>query len=1002
MRNYSLKSNTNSYSPTPNLNDLDWIDIYVSVKSGNDTTGDGTINNPYWSVTKSVSVMTEANAYNVYIDPGFYTGDSQLNPPNATEIVFTRYPGTTGGVELDQTEITNTLGNSYSIIFLEIQPNLLYCDSENERQLTPKITFYNSQVTQFTILHGVFELAVVNSSIFYAVGNTTTLTLQNSIIFGITTNLVVFNSVSISNSSLNNGIIVVYAAQQVSIENSQFGNSSVELHDTSNIHIGDSTFSFIDTPSFTFDDHLMTPIALYNSSTTIDSCTFINIRNKINIITCTDSQLQIYSRVPLTATSSELLFSGTLISNYLSQFSVPIMEITDSVLGFLNTQFISCSSNAGLLLSYGSIISAINTQLSLCIFLEYGIYLQSTSYMSLQNVTLDSSSLSSDTLGFFYFVNSDVDINQLSLSSITTNLIFDSKNSVFSLKNSSFYLISNSLLTGLGSAITIENTKVSGSSVGNTILFNQCTGNVSGLQLDLVVNFDTLINVGNSQFNFKDLLINDSGDTAACSITNNLFFINTGVRGGVFQFEQTNFECEISDNTFNSNTADLAGGAIYSKELIIVDKSNKFLGNTATFYGNNIASGKARLGIGMPDDIANDEPITITITMFDYFDNEVTTEAGDLMLWLSAISTPGDFTNVSMPVSLIGGFARVNLNAFVGMQVGSVFNILAHQDGLQSNVELTVGPCRPFQFQSPNNVLCQYCNSTDLVYSPSKQQCVKCNNEKLSQCYRGNVETIENYWMYNNDIEVIKRCEQNLCLGGNQCISGHTGILCGQCLTSPKHNKSSIYCCTLFIIALSLAPTIFNHHVFGSIIIFLQSVAILLYSQMNLYIVPLFRMSLDYIPFICSGLPFNYYTKVAFSFSATIIIIAIGGITSRIAKSLSLVRQIQHPTAQRSPYLSYFWSSTLLFFGPLVFDLFSLSMPCRDIGDKQPYKLRARNQTENIANFFLLIILVISGNAFLDPATRGIVISSITLLFAAVILAISIIQNIRMRLSKLK
>ncbi|GAM28096.1 hypothetical protein SAMD00019534_112720 [Acytostelium subglobosum LB1] len=354
-----------------------------------------------------------------------------------------------------------------------------------------------------------------------------------------------------------------------------------------------------------------------------------------------------------------------------------------------------------------------------------------------------------------------------------------------------------------------------------------------------------------------------------CYLHNNTLSRNTGSNGGAMRIITTSGSlssggCIFTKNSFIANAASGSGGAVFisADSYLPIDPSNIFDQNTVDFYGVNVATSKLRLNITEIDGVlSNNSPIQFTLTMLDGYNNTVEDEVGDVVLSVSSLTPTISNINFTYAIGLIGGTADVFLTQLIGQPSGCMFNINLTQYNnewpytITTAFNITVPSCGPFQFLKANSSLCQYCSSIYDVYSPSLSRCVECESayRNLAQCYLDTVSTMPNYWMYNNDIEQIYHCQPNICLGDNKCRSGHTGVLCGQCIGSTVSNKSGIYCCRyiLFFIITTLVLAFrprFFYSIYGHMFIFLQTVAILLYPQINLYVLPLFRMSIDFIP----------------------------------------------------------------------------------------------------------------------------------------------------------
>ncbi|GAM28045.1 hypothetical protein SAMD00019534_112210 [Acytostelium subglobosum LB1] len=505
------------------------------------------------------------------------------------------------------------------------------------------------------------------------------------------------------------------------------------------------------------------------------------------------------------------------------------------------------------------------------------------------------------------------------------------------------------------SAVTSYNTDIHVSqstfTLNEGIIFSMTMGNftltgstIKGTTADTAV---ALLNIQRVQINDTDIITN--------------FASNSPLRmfGGAFYLENMYYPCEFSYNSFVDNEAKASGGVFYvaNGDPFLLDATNVLTGNVAEFYGPNYASVKSTFNItNLTENLRNDVAMEIGITVLDGYNNTVSNEVGEIKISIVPMTPTLSNSSYSFTVTLMGGQGIVYLTELVGKPNGSVFQInLSQEDSslLPLSFQITIPSCSPFQFQGINSSLCQFCPSNLDVYSRSLGRCQSCQSElkHLTQCYQDRVSTTPDFWMYNYDIEYIYQCQPNQCLGSNRCLSGHTGVLCGQCIKSPGINKSGLYCCSsnsifitlsyiifimLVIVGLSITP---GHHasIVGILFNYFQSIAILLFPQLNLYIVPLFRISIDFIPKVCPLPELGYIAKVLLSTLMIIVIIVTGTLaTGRITffqrRRLINIQETMN-TSDISRW-SLFWHLLMMFYGALVFNFFSLALPCRNVGNQ--------------------------------------------------------------------
>ncbi|EGC30463.1 hypothetical protein DICPUDRAFT_83613 [Dictyostelium purpureum] len=494
-------------------------------------------------------------------------------------------------------------------------------------------------------------------------------------------------------------------------------------------------------------------------------------------------------------------------------------------------------------------------------------------------------------------VLSDFSFNQISFSGIYFFKI--SNDSVAILNNVEFIdnsNIPNILYSENRSKVSISNSKFVSNSIFNNNLFS-----IQGhCQVDLnqvffynnTVNFDSfLINLIESTLKMNSSEISKTtskqssiGSTGSLlEIQNSIFNENFVVfNGGVMNLDHLTNIVKLENNVFIKNKCLGSGGVFYTngfKYSIDKNDSNIFL-NNSSIYGNIIASEPSFLKVS--------EPIVklIYIALLDRYSQLVSIQIYPTTVSIQKTIGNDTFDPIKFTVLIRGGQSsfdtsifHIPVNTNLSSQVYSL-NISIPDLKLEYyNPNYTSGiPCNFFQYYS--NDVCNYCDFNK-IYDYTKEECVDCPNNM--HCLGSEIGANFGFHVFNlNSIETFiftEPCPLGLCLEGseesiNRCPTSQydpDSPYCSKCTNDPSIgpsiSKNALNCCQnvqplllfgyiAFILILTFIISLYKSNVntklTGVVIMLLQYNSIIFYSYPGLYILPLFRISMDFI--------FNYCT----------------------------------------------------------------------------------------------------------------------------------------------
>ncbi|KYQ88996.1 hypothetical protein DLAC_10212 [Tieghemostelium lacteum] len=433
------------------------------------------------------------------------------------------------------------------------------------------------------------------------------------------------------------------------------------------------------------------------------------------------------------------------------------------------------------------------------------------------------------------------------------------------------------------------------------------------------------------------------GEWPTCTMSKTTFENNTSnTSGGCFNIASSSpFSCQLTDigNSITNNKAlNGGGGAVYYQQTSAFDPywinaDIEYSGNTA-LYGSDIATNISEIYIEFTNtDVFQ---LKFTFTLKDKNENIIILDNQKPVNF--QIQQMGETLNDNHLFSL-------NITAFLQDGVGKVnyqlpeissltYSItLPDYPSIIQNVQVYTTYCSTYTYRLNNT--CVYC---DIGSSLNKQgNCQPCDQNLV--CLNSLVYTKPNYYLANSDdINSIYQCQPNHCTGMNECTGTfNQGLLCGSC---QKPNsmlfipKTGIYCCNrnstplylVFYLALLIPITIILsmkfqyssfYSTFGKIFTFLQFISIIFFSSPYLYLLPLFRFSIDVFYDFC---PFTFTGrgKALFALSTIIALVAILSII-RIIKNRK--KRNDHGNLQN---VYYYWSLFLILYPPVMFNLVSM------------------------------------------------------------------------------
>ncbi|KAM9955884.1 hypothetical protein ACTFIW_002090 [Dictyostelium discoideum] len=539
----------------------------------------------------------------------------------------------------------------------------------------------------------------------------------------------------------------------------------------------------------------------------------------------------------------------------------------------------------------------------------------------------------------------------------------------------------------------------------------------------LFVIHNSNINISDCEFSFNNLYKNGMGSIINFNkylnkftyfqIENSLFSFNIAKFGQLYfsgylndQDAFTNSNSTFSNKTLISNHASSQGGAIFTENFIFslnisnILNSNHFDNNTSLCGDNFSSSLKEIIFIETNDTfLVNGVGTIINYNAVDFYNNVFTTLSSPIQISITSLSNNETLIFTEMIIGGKGSF----LHTFIG-PLYERFKIELNSIPYYSNVYLTLGGCLPFQYM--NNLTCEYC-PIGSSYSNSIGQCLKCNPNAVT-CVGSFVNVNTGYYMIDNEISMVERCANDMCLSNNQCqFKYSSGDLCFSCLDPDSSTptfiaaKHGINCCSQFklwlivpllllylvsalvlsVIKLNLFTT-----VIGPIIVFLQINSVVFFSYNGIYILSFFRVSLDILNGICIFKGLNHGDKTLIILLIIIMMFLISSsdwfplwlfrklnsnfkLHNYLKRNLKKNRNLKKSssTTQLNYFIRSRWQLFQIFIIPLIFNSFTLIIP-KKIKDQTLLLVDFSilfNSWQSIIQIFISVLVIISVIVFL-------------------------------------
>ncbi|KYQ88994.1 hypothetical protein DLAC_10210 [Tieghemostelium lacteum] len=535
-------------------------------------------------------------------------------------------------------------------------------------------------------------------------------------------------------------------------------------------------------------------------------------------------------------------------------------------------------------------------------------------------VTFDECNIQSNTMDYnlLYFNNVEV---YMSNSTVISNVIYNAE--VISLaRQSNMYMTKSEISYNTGSStISVDD--------GSFIRIEE-----SSIKFNSADNGGCLYILGSN----------------GCYIDGSTFTNNTSnSNGGCIYFNSyRTIGClqGLKETVFKYNSAPRGGGgAVYYVSTIASNDNTPLWSNYTTLfyenyalYGDQFAGGISYIKIQFTNTYVFQ--LKFTFSFRDFYNNVIVTENYQEITFQVNCTTDDQysFSTVSFLEDGIGN-VNVPLQQIAGLQ----YEIYIPS---QSNYSIASysSLCNNFSYETGNT--CTYC-PVGMSYSIDKSDCMECVPNLI--CMNSLVYTKPNYYLVENEITQVYECSPNLCLGNNECLGNYTtGDLCGQCtdLLGGFVPKSGMYCCnnyqenqifiSYFIILLLPIAFIWSlkfqfssfYSTAGKVFTYLQSISIIFFSTSHLYIIPVFRFSIDIIYDYCPFQITNFIKSLialGSILSLYIFLMLIKWIQINLKRMMStMFRDHIHRKLYSFHMLYYHWSLFMLLYPPLVFNLISM------------------------------------------------------------------------------
>ncbi|KAN0053184.1 hypothetical protein ACTA71_006708 [Dictyostelium dimigraforme] len=533
------------------------------------------------------------------------------------------------------------------------------------------------------------------------------------------------------------------------------------------------------------------------------------------------------------------------------------------------------------------------------------IFFNEINFFNMNEIIIIDNKISSN---FFYFQSVNLIIKNNSL--IKSNEIIGDQYYFIQSIDSNFTILNSNFIDNQGDSISLIN------------LIN-CNLTINGIcemsRNDFSKNGNGSI-ISLNQINYNSITFN------YFMISNLNASFNLAKFGGVFQFGGysngndafINPLSKFINNTFNSNIGSQQGGVIYTEQFSFSNniksilKLNNFENNTS-ICGPNFSS-ELQKGMFSNDSInvINGVDTLIEFYFVDYFNNTFASLSIPLNI---SITRQLDNSTEFFLSSVMAGKGTF-LYQFLG-DVGENYLVESVDPTLNLEQIFYVDGCLPYQYLTLLNETCEYCEN-NFAFSQSLNKCYPCDSN-IMNCFSSTVFAIDGYYIVDNDVSMVEECPLDLCLSKNLCTSNSSfGNLCFSCkdeFGNKVQTKNGIRCCShfkpillipilAFHLSFALVLSLVKYNSFripiGQIIIFLQINSVVFFSYSGIYILPLFRMTVDMLDGYClwEGLNYNFKSFLSFSIIISLFLIGSTDITPlvliRIYKKRLLIANIKN------------------------------------------------------------------------------------------------------------
>ncbi|KAK5576265.1 hypothetical protein RB653_007406 [Dictyostelium firmibasis] len=469
---------------------------------------------------------------------------------------------------------------------------------------------------------------------------------------------------------------------------------------------------------------------------------------------------------------------------------------------------------------------------------------------------------------------------------------------------------STSSIKFFNSSVCSNNAKVS----LNTFLKVEESGLMNLTNSDLVIDS---CEISNNSFPLSKggivySFLNNATYQSMFSIKNSNFSSNIAKIGGVFYFSSkdisSNYTYSVISNNFIDNNAKESGGAIYNEDLrfpqpSIINSNNIFINNFCHFGQNNVSYKPKEIILNNQNNHFSDETFIYKFKVLDINKNQAFQVFGTYNTSIKVNKLgPNDPKNIKE--TFVESYFFIGTGSFqykFYARDNIEYNITIFLDNEPLTTSIFISGCSKNKYYIGDSMNCTYCPiGLTLIYeNGNKTWCFKCDSNRMI-CQDDIVEALDGFYMISPQ-EVLE-CPIDFCLKNNTCQPNERNLdnLCYYCsyeYEQPSMNyinsaKSGIQCCSNFephllmlvfiiFIIFGLALSILKYSMFskdnklGPLIVFIQVNSVVFFSY-RISILPLFRLSIDFIDGYCYYHNLNYLYKVLISYCSILVVAIIG------------------------------------------------------------------------------------------------------------------------------